>query len=126
MALWQGKSRRKPSGGRLIRHRGKRRFEIGRETQVPTIGEEKRTVDRIRGGNQRTRVVRAKVANVTDTSDGATEQAEIESVVENPANIHYVRRNLITKGAILQTEKGRARVTSRPGQDGVINAVLLD
>jgi small subunit ribosomal protein S8e len=45
--------------------------------------------------------------------------------VENQANIHYVRRNIINKGAIIETNLGKARVTSRPGQTGTINAVLL-
>ncbi|MBP2146305.1 ribosomal protein S8E [Methanofollis sp. W23] len=45
---------------------------------------------------------------------------------ENPADINYVRRNLLTKGAIIKTEIGRARVRSRPGQDGVVNAVLIE
>ena len=50
---------------------------------------------------------------------------KIISVVENPANRQYVRRNIVTKGAIVQTEIGKALVTSRPGQDGIVNAVLL-
>jgi small subunit ribosomal protein S8e len=33
---------------------------------------------------------------------------------------------MITKGAVLKTELGRARVTSRPGQHGILNAVLMD
>jgi ribosomal protein S8E len=50
----------------------------------------------------------------------------IETVVENTASGHYVRRNIITKGAVIKTAAGNARVTSRPGQDGVINAVLIE
>jgi small subunit ribosomal protein S8e len=46
-------------------------------------------------------------------------------VVENPANPHYVRRNILTKGAIVETEFGKARIISRPGQHGVINGVLV-
>ena len=46
-------------------------------------------------------------------------------VVENPANRHYIRRNILTRGTIIKTEKGNARITSRPGQDGVVNAVLI-
>ena len=52
-------------------------------------------------------------------------KAKIEIVTANPANRHYVRRNIMTKGTIIKTDKGDARVTSRPGQDGVINAVLI-
>ena len=47
-------------------------------------------------------------------------------MVDNPANVNYVRRNIVTKGAVIETSAGRARVTSRPGQDGQINAVLVD
>ncbi len=63
---------------------------------------------------------------MTNVSNGATKKAKIETVEENSANPNYVRRNLLTKGAIIKTEIGRARIVSRPGQDGVINAVLLE
>jgi small subunit ribosomal protein S8e len=32
---------------------------------------------------------------------------------------------VLTKGAIIDTELGQARVISRPAQDGIINAVLM-
>jgi small subunit ribosomal protein S8e len=118
MALWQGRSKRKPTGGRLALARGKRRAEVGRETQLATLGEVNRDVIRIRGGGTRVRALAANIANVTDPKTGKTKQAKIRTVVANPANIHYVRRNFITKGAVVDTELGRARVTSRPGQDG--------
>ena len=38
MALWQGKSNRKPTGGRLVASHGKRKFEIGREKQFTRLG----------------------------------------------------------------------------------------
>jgi small subunit ribosomal protein S8e len=47
------------------------------------------------------------------------------AVIENTANPNYVRQNIITKGSIIGTEKGNAKVTSRPGQHGVVNAVLM-
>ena len=37
----------------------------------------------------------------------------------------YQRRGVITKGAILETEDGKCKVISRPGQCGIINAVLV-
>ena len=70
---------------------------------------------------------RARATNVASVATGSeTVEAEIEDVVENPANPNYVRRNIVTKGAVIQTSEGRARVTSRPGQTGQVNAVLLD
>jgi small subunit ribosomal protein S8e len=69
--------------------------------------------------------MRAAFANVT-ASNGETKKVKIEKVEENGANPNYVRRNLLTKGAIIKTEIGRARIMSRPGQDGIINALLLE
>ncbi|HDI07805.1 MAG TPA: 30S ribosomal protein S8e, partial [Candidatus Bathyarchaeota archaeon] len=64
-------------------------------------------------------------ACVTDPSTGKTQKAEILRVVKNPANVDYNRRGVITKGAVIETSLGLARVTSRPGQHGIINAVLI-
>ncbi len=122
---WQGKSIRKPTGGRLVPARGKRKYELGREPAETLIGETRIKKIRARGGNIKLRLLRADMANVSDPLTGESKLVKIETVVENPANRHYVRRNIITKGAIIRTEIGEARVMSRPGQDGVVNAVLL-
>jgi len=45
--------------------------------------------------------------------------------VDNESNKHYIRRNILSRGGIVSTEIGNARITSRPGQDGVVNAVLI-
>jgi small subunit ribosomal protein S8e len=71
-------------------------------------------------------MLKANNANVTNPKTGKTAKATITTVTGNPANINYVRRNIITKGAIIQTSAGKARVTSRPGQHGAINAVLIE
>jgi len=62
---------------------------------------------------------------VTDPKSGKTGKAEITRVVKNPVNADYDRRGVITKGTMIETSLGLARVTSRPGQDGIINAVLV-
>lgn len=125
MALWQGDSRRSKTGRRIRYVRGKRKFEIGREQHLTTIGTTKLKKVRTRGNNRKTRAMTADVAYVVDPKTNKTTKTEIISVVENPANIHYVRRNIITKGAIIETKLGKARITSRPGQSGTINAVLI-
>lgn len=125
MALWQGKSRRSKTGRRIRYHRGKRKFEIGREELHTIIGPTSVKKIRTRGGNLKIRAKNINIAYVTDPETNKTTKAEIISVVNNPANIHYVRRNIITKGAIIETSIGKARVNSRPGQVGVINAVLI-
>ena len=125
MALWQGDSRRNKTGRRIRYVRSKRKFEIGREQHLTTIGTTKLKKVRTRGNNRKTRAMTANVAYVVDPKTKKTTKTEITSVVENPANIHYVRRNIITKGAIIETKLGKARIVSRPGQSGAINAVLI-
>ena len=125
MALWQGKSKRKPTGGRLAAHRSKKRSEIGNELQQAKIGELTRKVARSRGGTSKNRLLRTDIASVTDPKSGKSYSSKILAVIENTANPNYVRQNIITKGSIIGTEKGNAKVTSRPGQHGVVNAVLM-
>jgi small subunit ribosomal protein S8e len=60
-----------------------------------------------------------------DPENNVCKKVAISNVIGNDANKHYIRRNIITKGAIIETELGKAKVTSRPGQDGVVNAVLI-
>jgi ribosomal protein S8.e len=126
MAIWQGKSRRKPTGGRLVRSHGKRRFEIGSEKQFTRLGKQSLKYYRTRGGNLKVRMLAAEYANVVDKKTNAVKKAKILNVKENPADPNYVQRNLINKGAKIETELGIAIVTSRPGQDGAVNAVLLE
>jgi small subunit ribosomal protein S8e len=126
MAQWQGRSKRKPSGGRLRPIRKKRKFEIGREDQFAFVGEPTRKIIRVRGGAKKVQLFGVSHANVTDPKTGKFQRAKVLSVLENPADPNYVQRNIITKGAIIDTSIGKARVTSRPGQDGVLNAVLVE
>jgi len=125
MALWQGLSKRSRTGRRIRYARGKRKFEIGREAHLTTIGETRLKKVRTLGNNRKVRAKTINVAHVVDPKTKKTTKTEITSVLENTANIHYVRRNIVNKGAIIDTKLGKARVTSRPGQSGTINAVLI-
>lgn len=125
MSVWHGDLRkRKPSGGRKRSCRTKRKFEKGSFPAETTLGEPKRRVERGRGGNTKTKILSDKYGCVTDPKSGKTEKVAIVRVVRNPANVDYDRRGVITRGAIIETPKGLARVTSRPGQNGIINAIL--
>jgi len=90
------------------------------------MGPVKKRWVRTRGGAVKIRIAQADSAVVTDKSSGKTSKSKLLRVVRNPANVDYQRRGVITKGAVIETELGQARVTSRPGQDGVINAILLE
>ncbi|KAF5416365.1 MAG: 30S ribosomal protein S8e [Candidatus Methanogaster sp.] len=122
---WQGASRRKESGGRIVRSRGKRKFEMGRESADTHLAPVRSKEIRTFGGNKKIRLFRCDVANVTNPADNTTRKCNIETVEGNSANQYYTRRNIITKGAIIKTNLGSAKVTNRPGQEGVVNAVFL-
>ncbi|KUK44753.1 MAG: 30S ribosomal protein S8e [Methanothrix sp.] len=122
---WQGNSKRKFTGGRLISNRGKRKDELGREAGEPNVDVTRKKQINTRGGNSKVRLLRCNAASVADPATGKSKMAKIETVNDNSANLNYIRRNIITKGAIIKTELGDARVTSRPGQDGVVNAILV-
>lgn len=126
MSVWHGTlHKRKRSGGRKRAYRVKRKFEEGSFPAETTLGEPRTRSPHGRGGSVKTKALSAKYASVTDPKSGKTEQAEILSVVKNRANVDYNRRGVITKGAELETSLGSARVTSRPGKVGIINAILL-
>lgn len=121
---YQGRSKRSKTGARLRPKRKKRKAHLGRDPTETTVGDPAlRTVD-ARGNRDKIRALSTDVANVA-AADGTTARATIEDVVANPANPNYARRNIITRGAIIQTDEGQARVTSRPGQDGRVDAVAL-
>ena len=120
----QGRSKRKRTGGRRRRSHKKTRHQLGREPAETTVGEPRFQVVDSRGTGKKTRALSANTVQVADGSEVAT--ATIEDVVENPANVNYARRNIITKGAVIETSDGRARVTSRPGQTGQVSAVAID
>jgi small subunit ribosomal protein S8e len=122
---WQGKSRRKSTGGRLHRNRKKREHEAGRPAADTTIGETRRRQIRTHGGGSKLRLLKCEFANVADPKSGTTKMVKIVTVKNNPANPFYARRNITTKGAVIETELGDAVVTSRPGQEGIVNAVLI-
>ena len=118
MALWQGRSKRKNTGGRYRPFRKKRAFEIAPESQFAVVREETdMKIYRTRGNNQKGRLMTVSYANVFNPKTGKSQKSRILTVMSNEANHNYVQRNILTKGAIVQTELGLAHVTSRPGQD---------
>ncbi len=126
MSSWHGDlHKKKPTGGKKKAYRGKRGFEKGYFPVETTVGENKTKKDRGRGGNLKVRLVSTKYVNVSDSSTGETKKVEILRVLKNPSNVDYDRRGVITKGTLLETSMGTVRVTSRPGQSGVLNAIRV-
>ena len=126
MAIWQGKSLRKNTGGRTKSNRNKRKIEFGRDPAETKIGERKFKKIRAKGGNEKIRLTNENKINVVDPQKNKVQVVEILNVIENTANIQFVRRNIINKGAVVETNLGKVKVTSRPGQHGIINGVLVE
>ena len=126
MPQWHGDlHKRKKTGGKKHIFRGKRAFEMGSDPAQTIVGERRISKRRGRGGKVKFAALSVNTANVTDPATGKSQKTEIQGVAKNPANVDYQRRGVITKGAILDTPLGQAIVTSRPGQHGVVNALLI-
>jgi small subunit ribosomal protein S8e len=116
--------KKKKTGGRKWAYRAKRLHEMGTHPVETMLGETERKIESGRSGFEKTKLVSTNYVNVSDPSTGLTERLEVLDVVSNPANVDYNRRGVITKGVIIRTEKGLAKIVSRPGQHGVLNAVV--
>jgi small subunit ribosomal protein S8e len=126
MPQYHGRDLKKPTGGKIRPHRKKRKYEMGGDPiETLPAEEESRIIKRARGGNIKVSLKYATYANVLDPETNKVYKLRILRVRENPASVDYSRRGVITKGAVIETEKGIAKVMSRPGQDGVVNAILL-
>ncbi len=125
MARSQKRPQRKKSGAFLKDFRKKRQNELGRDPSFTKIGETQVQSIRVIGGNRKLRLLHVNVANLYDPKNKTYKKAKIINEVDNPANRNFIRRNILTKGAVIDTDSGRAKITSRPGQDGVVNAVLV-
>ena len=117
--------KRKLTGGKKRAYRTKKKYEAGGYPAETVLGEPWRKITRGIGGNLKVKVLSDKFASVTDPKSGKTQKTQITRVVRNGANVDFNRRGVITKGAEIETELGLAKVTSRPGNDGMINAVLI-
>jgi small subunit ribosomal protein S8e len=117
--------KRKLTGGKKRAYRSKKKYEAGGYPAETTLGKPRRKATRGLGGNTKIKVLADNYASVTDPKSGTTQKTEITRVVRNGANVDYNRRGVITKGAEIETSLGLAKVTSRPGNDGIINAVLM-
>lgn len=120
------RSNKKESGKKYVDYRKKKKK--GELSGIPAhtkIGKGVIRHRRVIGGNVKTKTLSSITVNLADPKTKKIEKASIKTVLENPANRHFVRRNILTKGTVIETERGKARITSRPGQEGVVNAVLI-
>lgn len=135
MVEWHIRDDKKPSGGKrnsanartkLLSSRG----GVAALTKTDSTVEENRIeTKKGLGKTKKVRALALKHANVSD-GHGKTIKAQIISVKENNANRLFSRANISTKGAIIRVKVDEneklAIVKNRPGQEGVVNAVLVE
>ncbi len=125
MAFWHGEKGRKPTGGMITLARKKRKYELGSYPVYTKLGKEKKLIKRTKGGGRKVKAAVVEFANVLDKKTNVVKKVKILDVVENPANLQLIRSKIVTKGCVIKTEIGNARVMSRPSQHGVVNALVL-
>ena len=130
MAQTKKKARRKPSGrkisgGKYKREKKKSKHSLGRQIRVVKIGETKRKTLRTRGANEKIVLLNSNEINLIDKNK-KSKQVKITNVLETPSNRFLARQNVLTKGAIVETPEGKAKVTNRPSQEGNVQGVLVE
>ena len=113
----------KVTGGRRHPLRSRRKYEMDRFPNEALIGEQITITRNVRGKNVKTAIKTIDSVNLAINSK--IKRVKIIKVLENATNNDYQRRGIISKGAILETEEGKCRVVSRPGQHGTVNAILV-
>ena len=123
MATSQRRAKKKESGARYKKDRSKRKSELARPAALTKIGEKTIRPLRVKGGNYKYRAIQSQ--DVIITAGKKAIKTKITGISKNAANRHFVRMGVITKGAIIETEKGKVRITNRPGQSGQIQGVIV-
>jgi len=120
----EGLKTSKISGG--IRHplKTRQKYQTDRYPNEALMGDQETVTRKTRGNNTKTGLKTVSHVNLI-LPDAKIKRSKIVKVLENQTNNDYQRRGVITKGAVLETEDGKCKVISRPGQCGIINAVLL-
>ncbi len=125
MARSQWRSKRKYTGKKYKYFRKKRKRELERPAINTQIQPSKLKKQRVMGGTYKLKLFSTNLVNVTDPNTNKTKKVKILRFESNQASKDINRRHILTKGAIIETELGKARITSRPGQHGQMNAVLI-
>ncbi len=117
------KSGRKASGGRYKKPKKKKLTGRQGQTRIVKIGDTKTKLLKGRGGNTKLVSFLNNVANLM--IKGKAKKSTIKNVLETPSNVFLARQNILVKGAIIETDLGKARITNRPSQEGNIQAEIL-
>ena len=121
----EGLKTRKITCGNRHPLKTRQKIQIDRYPNEALMGEQETATRKTRGNNRKTALKTVNHVNLV-LPNAKIKRSKIVRVLENQTNNDYQRRGVITKGAILETEDGKCKVVSRPGQNGVINAILVE
>jgi small subunit ribosomal protein S8e len=120
------KTGKKVSGVRYHKPRKKKKYELPRQARVVKLGKEKRKKMRVRSGKEKIILLSTDTANIINIKTKKSVKAKITNVIETPSNRFLARQNVLMKGAIIETDKGKAKITNRPSQEGSVQAILVE
>ncbi len=117
---------RKKTGGKYIARRKKKSYEGQGQKRIVKLGETKRKAKKTVGGNKKIFLLKIDSVNILNKGKTKAVKAKIKNVLETPSNRFLARQNIITKGTIIETDKGKVKITNRPSQEGVLNGILIE
>ncbi|MBT3329221.1 MAG: 30S ribosomal protein S8e [Nitrosopumilus sp.] len=114
----------KITGGRRKPLRIRRKYETDRYPNEAINGAQVTVTRRVRGNNSKVALKSIDFVNLA-TENSKVVKSKIIKVLDNSTNNDYRRRGIISKGAIIEIQEGKCKVISKPGQNGIVNAILL-
>ncbi len=126
MATERTRSTRKPTGGRMHAYRKSRQFARVRQPILTKIGTRQTYETRSSGGHTKFQLIAVQMVSVANPKTKKIVNTKILDVISNDANRNFIIRDIINKGAIVQTELGKVKITSRPGQVGSLSGVVVE
>jgi len=118
------KKGKKISGGKYIKRRKKKLYELPGQKKVVKLGEKRKRTKKVQGGNKKSFLLKIDEVNVQ--VKGKSKKVKIKNVLETPSNRFLARQNIITKGTIVETDLGKVKITNRPTQESVLNGVIIE
>ena len=115
---------RKITGGKYHKFSKKEKHSLPGIERKVKLRDTKQKLVRGRGGNEKKVLLSCNVINLV--SGKSAKKVQIKNVLETPSNRFLARQNILTKGALVETELGKARITNRPSQEGSVQGVLVE
>jgi len=117
---------RKLTGGKYHKFSKKKKHALRGDTRKVKLRETKQKKIRGMGGGEKVVLLSSDYVNLIDLKTKKAKKVKIKNVLETPANRFLARQNILVKSTIIETELGKARITNRPSQEGMVQGVLIE